>query len=349
MNSRRLVSVGLQLSVCLLPVSCSNSPATVKVVREGQIAVRGVGATLPAPLYSKWIEEFEKRNSDIVVTYDAVGSGEGTERFLAGSVDFGASDAALTDAQIRQAPRGVLLIPTAIGTVVLAYNLDDLGGPLRLKRDVYTDIFLGKIKKWNDPRIAETNPGLRLPSTSIHVVARQDESGTTFTFSNHLAAVSEEWKKQKGIGTKIDWSPASLAKGNEGVAGLIKRTPGAIGYVEYGMAKRTGLPMAWLENKSGKFIEPTGGSASVFLAHGKLAKNLRGFFPDPEGEDSYPIVTYTWILLYKDYSNPRRSAAIKRFLEWCLTDGQQFNEGLGFIRLPAPVASSGLDALSQVE
>jgi phosphate transport system substrate-binding protein len=161
--------------------------------------------------------------------------------------------------------------------------------------------------------------------------------------------MSEEWRKQKGVGTKIDWSPASLARGNEGVAGLVKRTPGAIGYVEFGMAKRTRLPMAWLENKAGKFVQPTGKPSQAALEQGKLPANLRAFYPDPEGEDSYPIVTYTWILINQEYTNPRTADAIKRFLHWCLSDGQQFNEGLGFIRLPAAVVSSGLDAVGQVK
>src|SRR5262249_12468151 len=162
-------------------------------------------------------------------------SSEGEKRFLAGSVDFGASDVGLTNEQMAQVSRGALLVPTTAGSIVLAYNLEGAGGPLRLKRDVYVDIFLGKIKRWDDPRITELNPGLRLPHASIYVVARREGSGTTFAFTNHLAAIRPEWKKSRGAGHKIDWGEVSLAEGNEGVAEVIKRTPGAIGYVEYGM------------------------------------------------------------------------------------------------------------------
>jgi phosphate transport system substrate-binding protein len=268
---------------------------------------------------------------------------------LDGQVDFGASDAALTDEQIAQVKRGVQLIPTLAGKVVIAYNLEGLGGALRLKRDVYTDIFLGKITRWNDERIAAINPGLALPDTSIHVIARQDGSGTTFAFTNHLAAISPEWKSTHGVGNKIGWGKASLATGNEGVAALILRTPGGIGYVEYGMAKRTGLAMALLENKAGHFVAPTGSSGQAALANSKLPGNLRAFFPDPEGSDSYPVVTYTWLLLYQQYGDPKKAAAVKNFVRWCLTDGQSYNEALGFIRLTPEVANSGLEALNRIK
>lgn len=264
-------------------------------------------------------------------------------------MDFGASDAALTDEQMARVSQGVQLIPTLAGKVVIAYNLEGLGGELRLKRDVYTDIFLGKIKRWNDERIAEQNPGLKLPDSSIHVIARQDGSGTTFAFTNHLVAISPEWKETHGAGPKIGWDKASLATGNEGVAALILRTPGSIGYVEYGMAKRTGLTMAALENKAGHFVAPTGISGLATLVNTQLPANLRAFFPDPEGSDSYPIVTYTWLLLYKEYGDPKKAAVVKSFIRWGLTEGQQYNEALGFIRLTPQVATAGLETLNGIK
>jgi phosphate transport system substrate-binding protein len=358
MNMWGFLRLVLGVGLCLVPLSCEHKhprknvheqQRPVKKAKKGQTLLRGAGATFPAPLYHKWIEEFEKDRATMVVDYEEVGSVEGQDRFLVGSVDFAASDAALSDQQIAKVTRGVQLIPATAGSIVLAYNLEGLSGPLRLKRDVYVDIFLGEIERWNDPRIEDSNPGLKLPDGNIHVVARQDGSGTSFAFSKHLAAVSKEWRKRKGSGTKIDWAPASLAEGNAGVAELIRRTPGAIGYVEFGTAKRTGLKMAWLENKAGRFIRPTGSSGLSTLRHAKLPDNLRAFFPDPDGADSYPIVTFSWLLLYKEYSDPRKAEAVKSFVRWCLTDGQQYNEELGYVRLPPRVADADLKALKKIK
>ena len=346
--SRKLFWSAMVVSVSLAMASC-DSPRPQKTAAEGQVLIQGAGAAFPNPLYEKWIEEFEKTDAWVVVSYAAVGSGEGVKRFQGGTVDFGASDAAMSDEQIGRVSRGVQLIPTTAGSIVLAYNLETVDGPLQLTRDVYVDIFLGKIKRWNDSRIAQINPELKLPATSIEVVGRQDASGTTYAFTNHLAAVSDEWKTSKGVANKVDWPGATLAPGNDGVAGLIQRTPGAIGYVEYGMAKRTGLAMAHLQNKAGRFIEPTGNSGLATIVETKLPVSLRAYFPDPDGRNSYPIVTYTWLLLYKDYGDEQKAKAVKRFVRWCLTDGQQYCEQLGYIRLAPQVAGMALDALDQIK
>src|SRR5215510_13615123 len=213
----------------------------------GRMTLRGAGATFPAPLYDQWIGAFRKQNPDLVVTYDAVGSGEGQKRFLANAVDFGASDAALSDEQLAQARPGAQLVPVTAGMVVLAYNLPGVGGDLRLSREVCVGVFAGKILRWDDARIRADNPGLSLPHRTITMVVRQDGSGTTYAFAAHLAAVSAAWRDGPGVGTSLNWPGNTMrACGHEGVAGRIKVSGGSIGYVEYHFAKRLGLRMAWL-------------------------------------------------------------------------------------------------------
>jgi phosphate transport system substrate-binding protein len=348
MNACRfaLLSLAAMIAVCSTAISGSGgSPG--KTLSPGTVQIHGAGATFPAPLYKKWLEEYQKRRPEVVLSYDAIGSGEGAKQFIAGAIDFGASDAAMSDSQIAEVKRGVQLLPVVAGSIVLAYNLEGLSGDLKLTRDVYVDIFLGKITRWDDLRIKRINPGLKLPSSDIALAVRQDGSGTTFAFTNHLSAVSEEWRDRgPGVATLVDWpGNAMAARGNEGVAGRIKMSKGSIGYVEYGIARRGGLSMAWLENKAGQFIEPHGGSGLATLINTTLPENLRVFFPDPEGQDSYPIVTYSWLLLYKQYEDAQRLAALKQYVRWCLTAGQEYNESLGFVRLPPQVIARAMDAL----
>lgn len=312
--------------------------------------IRGSGATFPAPLYKKWSEQYTSLHPDVIVDYDSVGSGEGVKRFMAGDVDFGASDAAMSDEQMAQVDRGVQLVPTAAGSIALAYNLPGLSGELRLSRDVYAAIFQDQVTRWNDPKIRALNPGLELPNRAIAVVARRDSSGTTYAFTNHLSAISDRWRDQgPGTGKLVSWpGPTMLANGNEGVAGLVKRTPGAIGYVEYGIASRAGLSMASLENLAGKFVAPTGTSGMATLASAQLPENLRAFFPDPAGDEPYPIVTFTWMLLYRQYEDREVCDRVKVFVRWCLTEGQNYNEDLGYISLPPDVAAAALAAVDQI-
>jgi phosphate transport system substrate-binding protein len=346
MIARQLALVCLTVAVGIVALRDAGS----KDLPPGALQLRGAGSTFAAPLQKKWFEAYQKRRPQVVVSYEAIGSGEGTKQFLAGAVDFGASDAALSDAEMAAVPSGAQLVPIMAGSIVLAYNLEGLGGPLRLSRAVYTDIFFGKITSWDDSRIQQLNPGLKLPHQDIALVVRQDGSGTTYAFTNHLSAISPEWRERgPGVGSLITWPrPAMSARGNEGVAGRIKQSQGAIGYVEYGMAQRGDLAMAWLENKAGAFIQPHGGSGLATLLNIPMPDTLRAFAPDPDGEDSYPIVTYSWLLLYKTYDNPQKSAALKDYVRWCLTDGQAFNESLGFVRLPPQVVSRALRAVDSV-
>jgi phosphate transport system substrate-binding protein len=256
----------------------------------------------------------------LAVAYDAVGSGAGIKRFIGNSkdltendlVDFGASDAAMTDAEIAEVDRGVQLVPMTAGAVVLAYNLPELQDELKLTREAYSGIFLGKITDWNDPKIVATNPGLKKAASTIALVTRRDASGTTYALTNHLSAVSPEWRARFGAVQLVDWPGAAMRmEGNAGVAGRIKQALGSIGYLELGFASRLGLKMAWLENKAGRFIRPTAESGRASLGSAALPNNLQLFFPDPDGPDSYPIVTLSWVLLYKDYGDAKKAAALR--------------------------------------
>jgi phosphate transport system substrate-binding protein len=346
---------GRSATTCLLAIALAgmalSAPARVAEAEE-KVELRGAGATFPAPLYQKWIEAFRRQQPDVAIAYDGVGSGEGQRRFIGGDVDFGASDAALSDEQMARVGSGSSLIPVTAGIVVVAYNLRGLGGPLRLGRDVLPDIFSGRIRAWNDPRIRASNPGLNLPKQNIAVVARLDGSGTTFAFTNHLGAISPAWRDQgPGVGTRVDWRGAAmLASGNEGVAGRIKFAEGSVGYVEYHFAKRLGLSMAHLQNKAGRYVEPKEASGIAALADNArpMPANLRLFMPDPVGDDAYPIITLTWLLLYQHYSNPQKAAALKRFVTWGLSSGQTYSSELGYIPLPDAVTAPALAALDRI-
>ncbi len=321
----------------------------------GGIILRGAGATFPAWLYERWFEVYQNDHPKTIISYDRVGSGEGIRRFIGKNVkeedrvDFGASDAAMSDDDIDQVPDGVVLLPMTAGSVALAYSLPDLEGDLKLSRKAYAGIFLGEIKYWNDPAIAITNPGIRLPRISIMTVVRQDKSGTTYAFTKHLDAISEKWRAQHGPATLVSWpGNATRAKGNEGVAALIKRSVGSIGYVSYEFASRLGLKLAVLENKEGKFVKPTEQSCTAALATAEMPENLRIFVPDPSGPDSYPIVTFTWILLYKNYPDAEKAKSVRDLFQWCLLDGQKYAPKLGYIQLPVRITDKALAALNTV-
>ncbi len=331
--------------------------ASLLVPSQGQgagapVLLNGAGATFPAPLYKKWIDVYTKQNPGIMIDYREVGSGEGTKRFLEHTVDFGASDAALTDEQMAAVTAGARLVPVTAGMVVLAYNLPGLTAPLKLTRDVYADIFAGKIRQWGDARLVGLNPELKQSKQTITLVGRQDSSGTTYALTNHLSAVSAQWRDRgPGVGKVVDWpGNAMMARGNEGVASRIKISQGSIGYVEYGFARRLGLAMAHLQNRAGRFVEPGPRSGQAALAAGvkQMPDNLRAFLPDPEGEDAYPIVTFTWLLLYGQYAEAEKAVALKRFVDWSLTEGQSYSGELGYIPLPADAASLARAAVAAV-
>jgi phosphate transport system substrate-binding protein len=302
----------------------------------GQVSLVGAGASFPAPIYQRWFQDLSNSDPNLQVDYQSVGSGAGVERFVQQLVDFGASDVAMTDEEIAKVDRGVLMLPMTAGSIVLAYNLPGVEN-LQLSREAYTGIFLGEITSWNDPQIAQDNPGVNLPDQSITVVHRSDGSGTTGVFTKHLSAISSEWKEQVGEGKTVQWPTGLGGAKNDGVAAGISQNEGAIGYVEYGFAKNAGLPTASLQNKSGNFIKATDESASATLAAVTLPENMRAFISDPEGGNSYPIVTYTWLLVYKTYDDPEKAKAMETAIEYGLNEGQQVAPQLGYIALPRNV------------
>jgi phosphate transport system substrate-binding protein len=316
---------------------------------SAQTKLNGAGATFPAPLYQRWIAEFTKANPNVQINYQAVGSGTGITNFTQGIVNFAGSDAAMTDDQIAKVKQGVVLIPATAGSIVMAYNLPGVEN-LKLSRDAYVGIFLGKITKWNDPTIAKANEGVKLPDTAITVCERSDGSGTTFVFTKHLSAISPDFKTQVGEGTTVTWPTGVAGKGNDGVTALVKQTPGAIGYVEYGYAKNNKLTFAQLQNKSGAFVAATAESGAATLNSTQFPSEiLRAWPSDPDAKDAYPISTFTWLLLYKKYDNKEILGALKKFVTYGLSDGQKFADELGYIPLPKEVAAKSEAALKSVE
>jgi phosphate transport system substrate-binding protein len=302
------------------------------------VSLTGAGASFPAPLYQRWFSEYNKQNPNVQVTYQSVGSGAGVEQFTQGTVDFGASDVAMTDEEIAAVERGVALLPMTAGSIVFAYSLPGVEN-LQLSRQVYVDILLGKITNWNDPAIAQINPEAELPDTPITVVYRSDGSGTTGVLTEHLSAINPEWEQKIGSGKTVEWPAGVGAKGNEGVTAQISQTEGSIGYVEYGYAKLQDIPVATLENKAGQYVAPSSESSAKALAAAQLPENLRVFINDPEGAESYPIVTYTWLLAYENYNDPNKLQAFKDVVNWSLGEGQTYAEELGYIPLPENVVT----------
>ncbi|HEY5778103.1 MAG TPA: phosphate ABC transporter substrate-binding protein PstS, partial [Terrimicrobiaceae bacterium] len=308
----------------------------------------GAGASFPAPLYQRWAVEYNKLHPDVQVNYQSVGSGAGVKQFNQGTVDFAASDAAMSDDEIAKVKQGVVMIPATAGSIVIAYNLPEVKD-LKLSRDAYVGIFLGKIKKWNDPAIAKDNPDEKLPDLPINVAFRSDGSGTTFVFTKHLAAISKDFADEVGSDKSVTWPAGAGGKGNEGVTALVKQTPGTVGYVEYGYAAHNGLSMASLQNKSGKFVKPTDESGAATLANVTFPENLRVWPEDPTGDEDYPIATFTWLLLYKKYSDSAKLKALKGFVTYGLTDGQKLSTELGYIPLPPAVVEKSKAALASIE
>jgi len=328
-------------SFALLLSSCGGGSTTAAV------KLQGAGASFPAPLYSKWFKAYGAVHQNVQVDYQSVGSGNGVKSFIDKTIDFGASDAAMSPEEIARVDVGAQLLPLTAGSIVLTYNVPGVS-ELKLSRKAYTGIFLGKVKKWNDPLIAKANPDAKLPNSDINVVVRADGSGTTFVFTKHLSAVSDEFAKSPGVNKMPNWAVGTKSKGNEGVTASVKTTPGSIGYIEYGYAKSQNMPMAVLENKSGEFVAATTASGQAALAAAEFPENLIAWVPDPEAKDAYPIVTYTWILAYKQYADKGKLEALKGVLTYGLTDGQKDAETLGYLPLPASVVDKVKAALQKI-
>ncbi|EMI53081.1 phosphate ABC transporter substrate-binding protein PstS [Rhodopirellula sallentina] len=340
---------------CLVLISgCSNEE-----LNTPQSTLQGSGSTFAEIIVQKWATEYERRNEAIEVVYEGIGSGGGEKEFLAGKTDFGATDAGVTQDVIDSVDGGAIQVPITAGVIVLAYNPEGLPKNLQLPREVYADVFLGKEVRWNDAHIQKANPDQDLPNEVIQPVVRLDSSGTTWAFTNHLSSISDEWREEHGnpkatgdtdLGVKtLNWSGQNLkGDGNSGVAGLVQRTPYTIGYVQYGAARDVNLPMASLENQAGSFVAPGGTSGLETLLNAKLPSNLVGYFPDPEGEHSYPIVTFTWMLLRQKYADSEKAQQVKDFVQWCLTSGQDYSEASGNVRLAPHVIRSAEDQLGKI-
>jgi len=341
---RFVISVTLAVTALVL----TTGPA----LAQDSVRLTGSGATFPFPLYSAWFKAFSQKQKTVSVDYQGKDSGAGIQDLTNRTVDFAASDAAMTDEQMAKVPGGVQLLPMTAGEIVISYNLPGSPKALKLPRDVYPAIFLGKITKWSDPKIKAANPGVSLPDLDITVVRRADASGTTFVFTTHLAAVSEEWAKGPGAGTTVNWPKSDkivASPKNDGVTATIKQTPGAIGYVEFAFAKFAKLEMALIQNKAGQYVGPGGEGGPAALASFALPANLRAWVTDPEGAKAYPIATYTWMLFYKENKDPKKAAALRQMVEYCLTDGQKAAASLGYIPLPETVVAAVRKAASSIQ
>jgi phosphate transport system substrate-binding protein len=341
MNRRLAITFLLPASLSLL-VGCGGGGESAS--EASSVKLQGAGASFPAPLYNKWFKAYSASHQNVLVDYQSVGSGSGVKSVMDRTVDFGASDAAMKPEDMAKVEGGVQLLPMTAGSIVLAYKLDGVAG-LQLSREAYTGIFLGKVKRWNDPLIAKANPGAKLPDLPINVVVRADSSGTSFVFSRHLSAVSPDFEKGVGANTMPNWPVGTKSKGNEGVTASIMTTPGSIGYIEYGYAKSQSVPFASLENKSGKFVTASTASGQAALASATLPDDLIVWASDPEPADAYPIVTYTWLICYKKYADKGKLQAMQDLVKYGLTEGQKDAESLGYIPLPESVVAKATAAV----
>ena len=338
MNSRSTRSIVFLVLVLFVLSSCSTAPSSGGPAADAGAVVKlqGAGASFPAPLYTKWFKTYSSAHQNVQIDYQSVGSGSGVKSVIDKTVDFGASDAAMKPEEMQKVDVGVQLLPMTAGAIVLTYNLKDVPG-LKLSRKAYAGIFLGEVKKWNDPLIAQANPGLKLPDQPINIVVRADSSGTTFVFTKHLSAISEKFAQNPGANNMPNWAVGTKSKGNEGVTASVMTTPGSIGYIEYGYALSQKLPMAVLENKSGNFVAASTESGSAGLASTQMPDDLIAWASDPDAKEAYPIVTYTWMIFYKKYQDKKKLDLVQALLEYCLTDGQKDSEALGYIPLPPAV------------
>lgn len=325
----------------LLAAGCAGARRQPEVV-----SLTGAGATFPFPLYSRWISEYMRRERSVAINYQSVGSGAGIRQLLAGTVDFGASDTPMSDAELRLAPSPVLHVPAALGAVAVTYNLPEVRRPLDLTPEALSDLFLGRIRSWDDPRLRRLNPGAALPHRAVTVVHRSDGSGTTEVFTDYLSRTSPRWRAEVGTGKAVRWPVGVGAKGNEGVTGQVRLAPGSVGYVELVYALQNGLPAARLRNRAGAFVAPSVASVAAAAATvaPALPPDLRASIVDAPGRDSYPLSAFTYLLVYRDQPDRRRGEALARFLWWAVHDGQRFNAELHYAPLP-PAAVARVERL----
>jgi phosphate transport system substrate-binding protein len=328
---------------------------TAVVFAHAALSITGAGATFPSPMYSKWFDEYQKKNSEVQINYQSIGSGGGIKQVTEGTVDFGASDVPMTDEQLKAFQEkhgfGILHFPTVLGAVVPTYNIPGVNAALNFTPEALAGIFLGKITKWNDPAIAAANKGVTLPAGDIVVVHRAEGSGTSFIWTDYLSKVSDEWKNKVGKGAAINWPVGLGGKGNEGVTGQIKNTPNSIGYVELIYAVSNNIPYGNIKNSSGSFVKAE--LATVTAAAAGAAKSMPDDFrvsiTDAPGKNAYPISSFTWLLIPEKFSDAAKRDALKGFVKWMLTDGQNYTEQLSYAKLPKEVVAKEEKALAKVQ
>ena len=315
-----------------------------------QTTLNGAGATFPNPIYSKWFSEYHTLHPDIQINYQSIGSGGGIRQVQAGTVDFGASDGPMSDEQIAQSKVKVLHVPTVLGAVVPAYNIPGVNAEVKFTPDVLADIYLGKLTKWNDPRITKVNPGVNFPDQNITVVHRSDGSGTTYIFTDYLSKVSPDWKSTVGKNTSVKWPVGIGGKGNEGVAGSIRQLPGSIGYIELIYALQNKIPFGVVQNASHNFIKASLQSTTAAAAGVKMPADFRVSITNPPGKDAYPIASFTWLLIPTNPTDANKGKILKDFLFWMLDKGQTMVEALSYAPLPQDVVAKEKAAIqSQVK
>ena len=315
----------------------------------GQTTLNGAGATFPYPMYSKWFSEYNKLHPDVQINYQSIGSGGGIRQVLNGTVDFGASDGPMSDEQLKEAKVKILHIPTVLGAVVPAYNVPGISGDIKFTPDALAGIFLGKIQKWNDPAIAQANPGVKFPDKSIVVVHRSDGSGTTFIFTDYLSKVSKEWEATVGKGTSPKWPVGLGGKGNEGVAGQIRQLEGSIGYIELIYAVENKITYGAVKNAAGNFVKASLDGVTEAAASVKnMPADFRVSITDAPGKMAYPISSFTWMLIPEQAQDPKKGKIIADFLVWMLNDGQKMTSQLSYAPLPASVVEKVKAAIKQI-
>jgi phosphate transport system substrate-binding protein len=322
---------------------------------ESALSINGAGATFPYPMYSKWFDEYHKKNANLQINYQSIGSGGGIKQVTEGTVDFGATDGPMNDEQLKayqdKHGSGILHFPTVMGAVVPTYNIPGVDAALNFTPEALAGIFLGKITMWNDPAIAGANKGVNLPANEIVVVHRADGSGTTYVWTDYLSKVSDEWKTKVNKGTSVNWPKGLGGKGNEGVTGTIKNTPNSIGYVELIYAETNKIPYGSVKNSSGIFVKAS--LAAVSAAAAASAKDMPDDFrvsiTNAPGKDAYPISSFTWLLIPEKFSDASKRDALKGFLKWALDDGQNYAESLSYAKLPKEVVAKELKAINKIQ
>jgi phosphate transport system substrate-binding protein len=318
--------------------------------QSNPMLLNAAGATFPYPIYSKWFDVYHTAHPNIQINYQSIGSGGGIRQLLAGTVDFGASDGPMSDDQLAQAKFKILHFPTVLGAVIPTYNVTGVSTDLNFTQKALAGIYLGTITKWNDPEITKANPGVKLPGEDIVVVHRSDGSGTSYIFTDFLSKASDDWKNKVGKGTSVNWPVGLGGKGNEGVSGLVKQTPNSIGYIELIYAVQNSIPYGKVQNAAGKFVKADLAGVTAAAASMKdMPEDFRVSITNAPGATSYPISSFTWLLIPAQISDAGKREAIKDFLKWMLMDGQKFNEGLSYAQLPKSVVTKETKAISLIQ